>query len=144
MERWWTIYAVKLTRANLPANAINFTCGSHVKKPRTQFTYVACSLPVKTFYAASTSRRIHAIVRNNARKLPVTSPTWCKLTYLQFAGEITRGVIADCLQLQVLLCTIAGFLTCVGAGVFACVCSCFCLLLQLFLPACGRHFSLRF
>ena len=40
---------------------------------------VTCSLPVKTgnytcFYAASTSRRIHAIALDKARKLQVTSP----------------------------------------------------------------------
>ena len=45
-------------------------------------------------YAASTSRRIHASARNKARKLRVNSPAVCKLTYLQFASEFTRGVIA--------------------------------------------------
>ena len=99
----------------LPANAGNCTCSSQVKNPHIQFTCVTCSLPVKTgnctcFYAASTSRRIHAIALNKARKLQVTSPAWCRLTYLQFAGEFTRGVIADCLQLQVILHGIAGFL----------------------------------
>ena len=57
-------YTVKLTRAKLPANAGNFTCRLHVKKPHTQFTYVTCTLPVKTgkftrVYAVSTSRRIN-------------------------------------------------------------------------------------
>ena len=56
---------VKLARANLPADAGNFTCGSQVKRPPTQFTCVTCSLPLKTgkfahVYAASTSSRIHA------------------------------------------------------------------------------------
>ena len=93
----------------LPANAGVFTCKmTHVKKPHTQFTCVTCSLPVETgkftyFYAASTSRRIHAIARNKARRLRVTSPAGCRLTYLHFVGEFTRGVIADCLQLQVIL-----------------------------------------
>ena len=69
-------------------------------------------MPAKTsnytcFYAASTSRRMHAIALNKARKLQITSPARCRLTYLQFAGEFARGVTADCLQfcveLQVLL-----------------------------------------
>ena len=30
------------------ANAGNFTCGPHVKKPHTQFTCVTCSLLVKS------------------------------------------------------------------------------------------------
>ena len=97
-----------------------------------QFTCVTCSLPVKTrnytfFYAASTSRRMHAIALDKAHKLQVTSPAWCRLTYLQFAGEFTRGVIADCLQLQVILRGIAGFFACDCAGIFSCVCTYFCL-----------------
>ena len=49
----------------LPANAGNFTCGSHAKRPHAQFTCVTCSLPVKTgeftgVYTASALRRIHA------------------------------------------------------------------------------------
>ena len=60
-----TGYTVKLTRAILPANAGNFARGLLVKRPHTQFTWVTCSLPVKTgkftrVYAASTSCRIHA------------------------------------------------------------------------------------
>ena len=56
---------VKLVRAKLPANAGNFTCSSHAKRPHAQFTCVTCSLPVKTgeftgVYTASTSRKIHA------------------------------------------------------------------------------------
>ena len=108
------------------------------------------------FYAASTSRRIHAIAVNKARKLQVTSPAWCRLTYLQFAREFTRGVIADCLQLQVILCGIAGFFVCDCAGIFSCVCSYFCLRLagtftcdsgvfacelHLFLPAVAGKFA---
>ena len=97
-----------------------------------QFTCVTWSLPVQTgiytcFYAASTSRRIHAIALDKARKLQVTSPAWCMLTYLEFAGEFTRGVIADCLQLQIILRGIAGFFACDCAGIFSCVCSSFCL-----------------
>ena len=96
-------------------DAGNFTCSSQVKRSLAQFTCITCSLPVNTgkftcFEAASTSRRIHAIAVNKARKLQVTSPAWCRLTYLQFAGEFTRGVMADCLQLQVVLRGIAGFL----------------------------------
>ena len=102
------------------------------KRPHMHFTYVTCSLPVKTgnctcFYAASTSRRIHAIAPNKARKLQVTSPAWCRLTYLQFASEFTRGVIADYLQLHVILRGIAGFFACDCAGIFSCVCSYSCL-----------------
>ena len=75
----------------------------------------------------STSRRIHAIALDKARKLQVTSPAWCRLTYLQFAGEFTRGVIADCLQLQVILRGNAGFFACDCAGIFSCVRNYFCL-----------------
>ena len=107
-------------------------CSLQVKRPHTQFTCVTCSLPVKTgnytcFYAASTSHRIHAIALNKARKLQVTSPAWCRLTYLQFAGEFNRGVIADCLRLQVILCGIVGFLPAIVRVIFFCVCSYFCL-----------------
>ena len=49
------------------------------------------------------------------------------LTYLRFAGEFTRGVMADCLQLQVILQGIAGFFACDCVGIFSCVCSYFCL-----------------
>ena len=102
------------------------------KRPQMQFTCVTCSLPVKRgnytcYYAASTSRRIHAIALNKARKLQVTSPAWCRLTYLQFAGEFTRGVIAVCLQLQIILVRIAGFSACYCAGILSCVYSYFCL-----------------
>ena len=61
---------------------------------------------------ASTSRGIHEIALKKASKLQVTSLAGCRLTYLQFAGEFTRGVIADCLQLQVILCGIAVVFTC--------------------------------
>ena len=93
----------------LPAKAGDFVRGAtHLKRPRTQITCVTCISTVKTdkftcFYAASTSRRIHAI----ARKLRETLPAGCSLTCLQFAGEFIRGVVADCLQLVVFLCAVA-------------------------------------
>ena len=104
----------------ITCDAGNFTCSSQVKRSLAQFTCVTCSLPVNTgkftcFEAASTSRRIHAIAVNKARKLQVTSL------------EFTRGVMADCLQLQVILRGIAGFFACDCAGIFSCVCSYFCL-----------------
>ena len=94
------------------------------KRLHAQFTFVTCSLSVKTskftcFYTASTSRRIHAMARYKARRSRVTAPAECRLTYLQFAGEFIRGVIADCLQLQVILCTVAGIFTW-DSSVFAC------------------------
>ena len=105
-----------------------------------QFTCVTCSVPVKTgnytcFYAATNSRRIHAIALDKARKLQVTSPAWCRLTYLQFAGEFTRGVIADCLQLQVILRGIAGFFARDYAGIFPAFAVIFACVLRVFLPA---------
>ena len=127
-----------------------------------QFACVTCSLPVKTgnctcFNAASTWRRIHAIALNKASKLQVTSPAWYRLTYLQFAGVFTRGVVADCLQLQVFPSGIAVFLLAIVrvifpafAVIFACVwrlvlpeivvflpasCMCFCLQRQAILHA---------
>ena len=102
-------------------------------------TCVTCSLPVKTgkftcFYAPCTSRRIQAIACNKVRKLQVTSLAGCRLTYLHIAGEITRGVIVDCLQLQVVLFAVAGFFACDCAGVFACE-------LHVFLPAKAVNFA---
>ena len=88
------------------------------------------------FYVASTSRRIHAIALNEARKLQVTSPASCRLTYLQFAGEFTCGVIADCLRLQVILCGIAGFLPAIVRVFFPAY--------AVILPAFGGYFYLRF
>ena len=84
---------------------------------------------------AITSRRTHAIARSKASKLWVTSPAGRRLTYLQFAGEITRGVIADCLQLQVILCEIAGSFACDCSGIFACVHSYFECVRRVFLAA---------
>ena len=85
----------------LPAKAGDFTRGvMHVGNP----TRI---LPVGT----STSRRSHLTARNGARKLRVTSPAGCMLTYLQFAGEFTRDAIADCLQLRVFLPAFAGIFT---------------------------------
>ena len=115
------------------AKAGIFTCSkTQVEMSPTQFTCVTCSLPVKgdkfiCFYEASTSRSLHTMARNKARKLLVTSPAWCRLTYRQIAGEYTRVVMADCLQLQVILRGIAGFFACDCAGIFSCVCSYFCL-----------------
>ena len=117
------------------------------------FTCVTCSLPVETgnytcFYAESTSRRMHAIALNKARKSQVTSRAWCSLTYLPFAGEFTRGVIADCLQLQVILCGIGGSFSCVCSyfylrlvGIFTCDSSLFDCELLMFLPAVARKFA---
>ena len=132
----------------------NFTCSSQVKRSLARFTCVTCSLPVITgkftcFEAASTSRRIHAIAVNKARKLHVTSPAWCRLTYLQFAGEFTRVVMADCLQLQVILRGIAGFLPAIVrvlfpafAVIFACVWRVFLPAIPVFLPVSCMYFCL--
>ena len=108
--------------------------------PHMQFNCATCSLPVKTgnyscFYAASTSRRIHAIAVNKALKLQVTSPAWCRLTYLQFEGEFLRGVIEDCLQLQVILCGIASFLPAIVRVFFLAFAVNFAWVWRVFLPA---------
>ena len=93
------------------------------------------------FYAASTSRRTHTITRKKAHKLLVTSSAGCSPTYLPFAGQFTRGMIADCLQLQVFLLAIADIFVCNAgivpaiAGIFACICEYFYLQLLVFLPA---------
>ena len=62
---WFQSFTVKLARANLPANAGDFTYSSQVKRSHMQFNCVTCSLPVKTgkftcVEAATTSRRIQA------------------------------------------------------------------------------------
>ena len=96
-----------------------------------QFICVTYSLPVKIdnftcFYAANTSHRMHATARKKTLKLRVTSLLGCRLTYLQFARGLNRGVIADCLQLRVFLPAIASFLACdcgyfcLRSGIFAC------------------------
>ena len=102
-----------------------------MKRHHTHFTCVTCSIPIKTgkqtcSYAASTSRRIHTRARYKARNSWVTSPAGSRLSYLQFAGEFTRGVISDCLQLQVFLAAIMGYFSCECVGIFACVCRYFC------------------
>ena len=77
-----------------------FTRGAtHVKRPPTQFTVVTCSLHAKTgkftcLYVASISYRIHATAPVEVRNLRVTSHAGRKLTYLHFACEFTRDVIA--------------------------------------------------
>ena len=45
--------------------------------------------------------------------MQVSLPAGCRLKYLQLAGEVTQGVIADCLRLQVIL-----FFLCVQLPVF--------------------------
>ena len=70
------------------------------------------------------------MARYKARRSPVTSPAGCKLTYMQFVGEFTRVVIADCLQFQVIMGAIASNFACDCTGIFACVCSYFCLRLD--------------
>ena len=140
-------FTVKLARAKMPANAGNFTCSSQVKRSLAQFTCVTCSLPVITgnftcFYAASTSHRIHTKALDKARKLQVTSPAWCLLTYLQFAGEFTRGLIANCLQLQVIVRGIAGFFP-AFAVIFACVRRVLLPAIPVFLPVSCMYFCLQ-
>ena len=133
----------------LPAKKGILTCGkTHIKRRHTQFTCVTCSLPVITgnftcFYAASTSRRIYALALNKARELQVTSSAGCRLTYVQFAGEFSRGVIADFLQLQVILFAIAGIFACDCGGIFACVWRIFSLATLVFLPANCIYFCLQ-
>ena len=83
---------VKLTGAKLPANAGKFTSGLHVKRPHTQFSWVTCSLPVKTgkfthLYAASTSRRIHANCLQQLVNLPEYNG--------YFIGNFTSGTHAS-------------------------------------------------
>ena len=131
-----------LDKNALPANAINCTCSPLVKKPHMQFTCVTCSLPVKTgnytcFYAASTSRRIHAIALDEARKLQVNftcmmqanSPAICRWIYPRCDSRlpvIAKNSAWNCKFFCLRLC---GY---------------FFLCLQLFLPAFGGYFYLRF
>ena len=55
---------------------------------------------------------------------------------MKFAGEFTRGVVADCMQLRVFLPAIAGIL--------ACSCGSYCLRLKVFLPAIANVFTCKF
>ena len=102
-----------------------------------------CILPLKAgkctcFYAVSNSRRIHATAFNKARKLSLTSPAGCRLTYLQFEGEFTRGEIANCLQLRVFLPAVSGIFM-FNCGYFclqiACIFACKCR--QFYIPVAG-------
>ena len=52
-----------------------------------------------------------------------------------FADEVTRGVIADCLQLQVILCGIAGFLLAIVRVFFPAFTVIFAGVWPVFLPA---------
>ena len=92
------------------------------KKPHTQFNCVFMQFTCKftCIYAASTSCRIHVTESNKAPKLRVTSSARCRLTYLQFACEFNRGVIAHCLL------AIACF--------FGCDFGCFCLQIAYVFP----------
>ena len=66
---------------------------------------------------------------------------------LQFAGEFTCGVLAGCLQLQVILCGIAGLPAIVRvfflafAVIFTCDSSVFACKLNIFLPAEAGNFA---
>ena len=133
-----------------------FTCGeTQVQRHHPQFTCIICSLPVKTseftcFYAASTSHVIQAMTRYKTRKFRVTLSVGCRLTYLQFADEFTRGVITDCLQCRYFCVKLPVFLPAI-ARVFACVCSYFLLsfggyflpAVLVFLPANRMYFCVQ-
>ena len=96
-------------------------------------------LPNKTQHA----KKIFTITAcNKARKLRVTSPTVCRRTYLQFAGEFIRGMTADCLRLQVYLPAIAGTFAC-DCGYFCLRCGYFCLRLLVLLFAHCMYFCLQ-
>ena len=79
------------------------------------------NLPASTRQAPLTEyMRLHVIKHASCGYLHLQAGF--RLTYLQLAGEVTRVVTADCLQL----------------------CSYFCLRLQLILPAFGGYIYLRF
>ena len=127
----------------------------HVTKLCRQFTCVTCSLPVKTrklayFYLASTyAKNKQPYVKKHAIcNLWVTSPSRTNLTYLHFAGDTNRGVIA-------VLPAVVGIFACnccfscqqllefspAMADTLACNCDCFCLQLRVFLPAISGIFA---
>ena len=100
---WLLAHTVKLARAKLPANAGNFTCSSHVKRPHTQFICVTCSLPVKTgkftcVETASTSCKKHA----NCLQAHVNLPEY----HGHFTSNFKWGTHASFLRLA---CKIACF-----------------------------------
>ena len=98
-------YTVKLTLAKLPANAGDFTCRLHVKKPHAQFKCVTCSFLVKTgkftgVYAASTSRRIPANCLQPHSNLPKNSGYFTgNLTCRTHVSLPTTGM-QNCMLLQ--------------------------------------------
>ena len=83
------------------------------------------------------------VARNKARKLRVNSLAGCRLIYLQFAGEFTRGVIADCLQLRVFLPAIVRVLLPAFRVIFDCVWRVFLPAILVFLPANCMYFCLK-
>ena len=141
---FWSSFVASSDTVPLPEKAGYFTFReTHVKLPHRQLTWATWSLPVERakltcFYAASTSRRKHAIACNKACKSRVTSPPGC----LQSEGEFTCGVIADDLQLWVFLTETAGIFEC-NSGYFACVCGYFYLRLLMSLPANCMYFCLQ-
>ena len=112
------------------------------------FTCVICSLHVKMnqlicSYAAWTSRRIHAKARKEEQKLRVIPSAGCRLTYLQFAGEFTCSVTADCLPFLVLILVISSILFAI-ASIFNCNCGFFCVQFCIFSFANVGDFARKF
>ena len=70
--------------------------------------------------------KLPAIARNKPCELRVTLTAGCRLIYLKFAGEFTRGVIAVLLAI---------------ACIFACNCRYLCLQLPLILPLIAGNFA---
>ena len=128
-------------------NRKNYQCRDALEKAPEAVTCVTSSLPAKTdnftcFYAASTSRKRYAMTHYEAHRSRVNSTEECMLTDQKFAGDFTRGVIAESLKLQVPLCAnadifaydCASFFPCDRASLFACVCR-FIACVWRFLPA---------
>ena len=139
----------------LPAKTGTFYMRSDTcTKPHTQFT-CKVYLCFTCIYASSTSGRIHVNADDKSRKLQVTSPAGCRLTFLQFSGEFMPGVKVGlpafvgllackcgyfCLQLRLFWPAIARIFACICAF-FACNCGYFRLKLRAFLPAIAGIFA---
>ena len=104
-------YTTKLTRVKLPANVGNFTRRLYIKTPNTQFTCVACSLPVNTckftrVYTNCFKPQLNLLDHNGYFTDIFTcgSPANLSSTRMQklaFTGKNTCNLQAKTLELQV-------------------------------------------
>ena len=83
----------------------------------------------------------HVIIPAPTQQAPDADYTRNHVIKHESASEFTRGVISDCLQLQVFLSAIVGCFACDFAGSFTCNSSVFACKLHVFLPVNAGNFA---